>query len=119
MDKKSIEENFSFLKDRQGVLAVLIFGSSVKDRKHERSDIDICIVAPDLDPHELWLDVDRKVRKKEVYDFHIFEDLGLRMKHQIMKNHEVLWTRDRSRLQEYFYWHRKLWKDQSKARNVA
>ncbi|KXA96418.1 hypothetical protein AKJ37_05280 [candidate division MSBL1 archaeon SCGC-AAA259I09] len=119
MDKKSIEEDFSFLKQRRGVLAVLIYGSSVTGRNHGRSDIDVCIVAPDEDQWELWMDVDRKVSGKDKYDFHIFEDLGLRMKHRVMENHEVLWSRDEPRLQEYFYKYRELWKDQAKARKVA
>ncbi|HDI13153.1 MAG TPA: nucleotidyltransferase domain-containing protein [Hadesarchaea archaeon] len=32
------------------ILGVLIFGSRVRDRAHERSDVDICVVAPGAKP---------------------------------------------------------------------
>ncbi|KXB01405.1 hypothetical protein AKJ44_02590 [candidate division MSBL1 archaeon SCGC-AAA261F17] len=119
MDRQTIEKDFSFLKERKGVLAVLLFGSRVTKREHERSDVDICIVAPEEDPWSLWLDVDRRVRSKGRYDFHIFEDFGLKMKHQVLENHEIIWCRDEPKLHEYFYTYRKLWDDQAKARGVA
>lgn len=119
MDRGTIENDFSFLKEKEGVLAVLLFGSRVTRREHGRSDVDICIVAPKEDSWSLWLDVDRRVRSKGRYDFHIFEDLGLRLKHQVMENYEIIWCRDEFKLQEYFYTYRKLWNDQAKARRIA
>lgn len=119
MDRKAVEKDFSFLREKEGVLAVLLFGSHVTGRDHEKSDLDICIVAPGEDPWDLWLEVDKEVRSKEKYDFHVFEDLGLKMKHQVMENYEIIWCRDKYKLQEYFYNYRKLWKDQAKARGVA
>lgn len=120
MDKGEVEGDFAFLKDKEGVLAILLFGSRVKGRVHGRSDVDVCVVAPGEDAWDLWLEIDRKVRPKgKDYDVHIFEDLGLRLKHSVIRNHEVVWCRDVRRLEEYFYLYEKLWRDQAKARGVA
>lgn len=120
MDKEEIEKDFSFLKERENVLAVLLFGSQLRGREHERSDIDICVVAPDADPLKLWLEIDREIRPLgKNYDFHVFEDFSLKLKHEVMENYEIIWCKDKSKLQEYFYRFRKIWEDQAKARGVA
>lgn len=120
MDIDGVMDDFEFLKKDDRVLAVLVFGSHVKEEAHEGSDVDVCIVAPESDPlevlGEVWENVDTEGKN---YDVHTFEELSLKMKHQVMENHETVWSRDRYRLQEYFYRFRKLWKDQAIARGVA
>lgn len=119
MDKKDIEKDFSFLKEREGVLAVLLFGSQAGGKIHERSDIDICVVAPEENSLKLWLEIDRKLKaKEEGYDFHIFKDLSIKMKHEIIQTHQIIFCKNRAKLEEYFYFYRKLWKDQAIAREV-
>ncbi|KXB07273.1 hypothetical protein AKJ52_00635, partial [candidate division MSBL1 archaeon SCGC-AAA382C18] len=48
-----------------------------------------------------------------------FEELTLKMKHSVIENHQLVWTRNRGNLEEYFYKYRKLWQDQAKARGIA
>jgi len=108
---EEIERDFAFLKDR--VLAILIFGSKAKGEEHEKSDYDICIVK--ADSHEIIREVFRRIdviNKK--YDVHLFEELPLYMKIEVIKNHRVIFSRDIYGLYEYFYFYRKLWKDQER-----
>jgi len=120
MDREQVEADFNQLRDDDRVEAVLLFGSHVTGRAHERSDIDICIVAPDTEPIEIMRTVWRNPDlSRDRYDVHTFEEFGLKMKHQVMENHEIIWCRDTYKLQEYFYHYRKLWNDTAKARGVA
>ena len=111
VEKSSVAKDFSFLKDR--VLAVLIFGSSVKE---EGRDIDVCIVAKS-DPKKILKDVFSNVDPSK-YDVWVFEELPLYMKMEVIENHEIVYCKDELELYEYFYFFRKLWKDQ-KRRNVV
>ncbi len=114
-----IQADFSFLQDHD-VLAVLVFGSQVTGDTHACSDIDICIVAPDEDPvtvmRAVWRNIDTDGKG---YDVHTFEEFGLKMKHQVMQQHETVWCRDTAQLEEYFYHVRKRWNDQAIARGIA
>ena len=98
MDKQKILKDFEFAL-KKNILALLLFGSHVKGEETERSDVDICIVAPNCDRDELWHEILRRVNTAK-YDVKIFEELPLYLKVEIMD------------LYEYFYFVRKLWKDQ-------
>jgi len=108
MDKRDIErirKDLEFLSDR--ILAVVIYGSRVTGENTERSDIDVCIVAPNTDSSEIFketLSVD--------YDVKIFELMPLFLKMEVIKNHEIVYARDVLEFYEYLYFFRKLWKDQ-------
>ncbi|QGA80345.1 nucleotidyltransferase domain-containing protein [Candidatus Nanohalobium constans] len=115
MDRGEIKEDFDFLKENEDVLAVLIFGSKVKNQDHSQSDTDICIVAPDTDPWSILSKIYPKINiEKKNYDIKVFEELTLRLKNSIMQNHEVIWTRDNTELQDYLFRYKKLWNDQAK-----
>lgn len=109
---EKLKQDFKFLQKEKGVLAILLYGSQIK-KPTPRSDIDICIVAPKANKSNLLMKVYRQVNvvgKK--YDVRIFENLGLRMKIEIIRNHEIIWARDPYELSEYFYFYRKLWNNQ-------
>lgn len=94
-----------------GVLAVLQFGSSIKNNTLAR-DIDICIVAPEAKNKALiLLEAFSKIYKPG-YDIWLFEELPLYMKAEIIKNHKILWCRDIHNLYDYFAKIMKIWKDQ-------
>ena len=106
-----LRKDFSFLKS-EGVLAVLLFGSSATGDKSAR-DADICIVAPKMNPSKILsvvfshVDV---VGKK--YDVYCFEELPLYMKWEVIHNNKVIWAKSELDLGEYFYYYRKLYADQ-------
>lgn len=111
---KKIKKDFEFLKKEKGLLGVLLFGSRAEKKPHKKSDFDICIVAPNQEPSVVLGKVFRKldtVGKK--YDVHVFEELPLYLQMEIIKNHRIMFTKDKYELYEYFYFYRKLWKDQA------
>ncbi len=110
--KGDVKRDFDFLKDR--VLAVLIFGSSVRG---EGRDVDVCIVAG-RDPEDLLKEVFANVDANK-YDIWIFEELPLYMKIEVIENHEIVFCKDEAELYEYFYHFRKLWKDQKRRNSVS
>jgi len=133
MEKKAIEADFSWAREDDRILAVLLFGSVAQGEDHGRSDIDITVVVPgasyfyydcegvsdeDADLSDVLMKVFREVNVvSKDYDVHIFEELPLHIQMDIIENHEVIFTKDRYGMSEYFYRYRKLWEDQ-KHRNT-
>jgi len=48
-----IYNDFSYVIEKKDILGILLFGSYSKSKNTNRSDIDICIVAPKEDLHKL------------------------------------------------------------------
>ena len=114
MDNEKIREIKKRVKkifDLQEVHSILVFGSLAKGEISERSDIDICVIAPNAKNKERLANKIAGMLPKN-YDVCLFELLPLYMKIEIIKNHIILYTKDKLELYEYFYHYRKLWKDQ-------
>lgn len=118
---KAIEQDFQFLRGREEVVAILIFGSTTKGGRTRRSDVDICIVAPLAKDRERLLgEIYEKVDVVgKNYDVWIFEELPLYMKTRIIEKHEPVYVRDALGLHEYFYHFRKLWRDQRHRQRIS
>ena len=130
---EELEDYFSWVSDDDRILAVLLFGSVVRDEEHLKSDVDVCVVVPGashfyydcegvsdekVDASDVLMKVFRKVdTASEDIDVHIFEDLPLHVQMDIIEDHEVVYTSDKLGMYEYFYNYRKLWDDQ-KHRNA-
>lgn len=97
------------------VEAVLLFGSHARGDATQRSDVDICVVAPTANTTDakasLVLTVWSKVNAA-AYDIWLFEELPLYMQIEVIENHHILHCRDVPSLYEYFYWFRKRWSQQ-------
>lgn len=117
----SIKKDFSFLFDREDVLATLLYGSVIKREETPRSDIDICIVAPECkDRRSLLKEIFRKLDVfLKRYDVKIFEELPLYIQIQIIQNNEIIYAKDIYELYEYFYNIRKLWEVQAERQKVT
>ncbi|RZN37492.1 MAG: nucleotidyltransferase domain-containing protein [Methanosarcinales archaeon] len=87
-------------------LGILLYGSRVQGCWSERSDIDICIVAPDNDY------VLRRINKKlgGKYDVKVFEKMPLYIRINAIRNHRIIYG-DAARIGSYFYRFRRLWAD--------
>ena len=107
--KKDLEE----IKDE--AFAILIYGSYSTGDANVRSDIDACIVLKNNDEEikNLYRKILRISGKNEKYDIRIFEQMPLFMKIQVIKDGKIIYAKDKARLEEYFYFFRKLWQDQS------
>ena len=119
--KESLKKDFSFLFDKKEVLSVLLYGSHAEHTETPRSDIDICIVAPDCDDRkgllgEVYRNLDVYSKK---YDVRLFEELPLYIQIQVIQKHEIIHARDIYDLYEYFYQFRKLWDDQAARQQVT
>lgn len=113
-----LKRDFSFLKPeikKKSIIGVLIYGSYAKNKQHIKSDIDICIVSPKCKTVEqqvamlryLWRNVNANR-----YDVRLFEEFPLKIKASVIENYKIIYA-NFSELQEYFYFYRKLWQDQS------
>jgi predicted nucleotidyltransferase len=108
MDKRDVERirrDFEFLSN--SVLAIVLYGSRAEKAETERSDIDICIVAPNTDASKIF-----KETLHLDYDIKIFESMPLFLKMKVIENHEIIYTKNLLDFYEYLYFFRKLWKDQ-------
>jgi predicted nucleotidyltransferase len=114
---EKIKRDFAFLIERRDILAILLYGSQASGDSTPRSDVDICIVAPEADRGSLFRTILRNFR--EPYDVKIFESLPLYLKIQVIKNHIIVYTKNILDLYEYFYTYRKLWKDQEKRNTLT
>ena len=120
MDQQEIKKDFEPVEDQDEVLAVLMYGSQVTGDTHERSDIDICIVAPKAESYDVMSKVWNNVNtEKKNYDVHTFEELPLYIQKSVIEDHEIILTKDYGQLQEYLYRYRQIWKDQAKAKGIA
>ena len=105
-----IRQHLTFLESK--VLGILLFGSYVQGQQSVRSDIDLCIVAPQIKNHsKVFLKVLEELADPRV-DVHFFELLPLYLKMSVVENHIVLLSQNVCILYEYFYQFRKIWKDQ-------
>ena len=115
MDKCDIERmkrDFEALSEK--VLAVVVYGSRAKNEETERSDIDVCVVAPNADSFKIF----RETLNLD-YDIRVFELMPLYLKREVIENHEIVFTRDILDFYEYLYFFRKLWKDQEHRQKIT
>ena len=116
MDRKlflDLKERFKPLASDNAIWAILLFGSTVSEEDSPRSDIDICVVAPEAQDKEKLL---RKIWRtvEGNFDLWLFEELPLYLQMVVITEHIVLYSsQDIPALHEYFYFYRKLWKDQA------
>ena len=101
-------------------LGILLFGSYATDQQTNRSDIDICIVAPNMDNHELFLYIMSKIDvKSKKYDVRMFLELPIHIKIHIIEKGILIYSPNQLDLYEYFYFFRKIWADQKKRQELT
>jgi hypothetical protein len=108
-----LKEDFQFVKKNPAILGVILYGSHLTDDDTIRSDIDVCIVAPDYKLYEIYRFVMRNLKKHiDDYDIRFFEELPIHIMGEIIENGKVIITADEPALYEYFFPFRKEWEDQ-------
>lgn len=107
--KRRIKEDFDFLSSK--ALAVLLYGSLARGEENGRSDIDVCIVAPKVRDKIRFLRETMAIIGGK-YDIRIFELMPIYLKIGVIENHEIIYG-DACELNEYFYFFRKIWRDQA------
>ena len=99
--EKSLERVLHQTKQDAEILAVILFGSCARGENTPASDIDVCLVLGDRPYTPLYLS-----RKKLQYlkiggiDIHVYQQLPLYIRHRVLKEGKVLFTRDEEALYE-------------------
>lgn len=104
---------FSFTLDNPAILGVLLYGSHAAGDATPRSDVDICIVAPDLPPYEAWKHVVRNMggEAQDRFDIRVFGELPLQIQGKILEEGVVIVSPDVPALYERLFSVRKEWED--------
>jgi hypothetical protein len=117
---ENIKTHFSEIIQEKQIFGILLFGSVIYDKQTNRSDIDICIVAPKEEAEVLLSFIWEKVNvKAHNYDVRIFSNLPLYIKIQIIKDGLLIYSTNKFDLYEYFYFYRKIWQDQKHRQELS
>ncbi|MHA1677804.1 MAG: nucleotidyltransferase domain-containing protein [Promethearchaeota archaeon] len=117
---KQIKNDFMNVLKNRKILGIMLFGSQVSEMQTNRSDIDVCVVAPEEDPHELFsLILERIDISSKRYDIKFFENLPLYIKIRVIERGVVVYSPNELDLYEYFYRFRKLWVDQKHRQELS
>lgn len=117
---KEIYNDFLYIIEKRKIIGILLYGSLAKDQETIKSDVDICIVAPDEDTFELLSFIVGNINVvKKNYDVRIFSELPLHIKIGIIENGILIYSPDKYDLYEYFYFYRKLWADQKHRQHMS
>lgn len=108
-----IENNFAEIIKQKKILGILLFGSYLNNMETNRSDLDICVVAPKEDAGSLLSFILKNINVNvKKYDIRLFKELPLYIKIQIIENGILIYSPDKLDLYEFFYIYRKFWNDQ-------
>lgn len=108
-----IKRDFQEILKEKKILGIMLFGSRANDMETNRSDIDICLVAPEEDPIELYHLIAEKIDiSSNQYDIKFFRKIPLYLKARVIEHGIVVISHDELELYEYFYKYRKQWNDE-------
>jgi predicted nucleotidyltransferase len=117
---KQIKDDFVNVLDKEKVLGILLFGSYANETQTNRSDVDICVVAPEEDSFDLYFLFLEKINVvSKHYDIKFFTELPLYLKIQVIENGILVHSPNELDLYEYFYRFRKLWADQKHRQELS
>ena len=115
-----IHDDFSYVIEKKDILGILVYGSYSKNNNTNRSDIDICIVAPNEDLHQLISFVLQNINvDANKYDIRLFNELPLYIKIHIIEDGILVYSHNELDLYEFFYIYRKLWEDQKHRQDMS
>ena len=115
-----IYNDFSHVIKKKDILGILLYGSYSKRQNVNRSDIDICIVAPNEDLHQLLSFVLQNINvSAKKYDVRIFNELPLYIKIHIIEDGLLIYSSNKLDLYEFFFIYRKLWDDQKHRQKIS
>ncbi len=109
--QNQIKKDFDFIATNPKILGVILYGSILYAKDHQRSDIDICIVTkyPKLIEAYNYLMENLKTIRK--YDIRFFKELPLVVQGEIMENGSVILSNGIYELYEYLFPYRKKFED--------
>ena len=115
-----IYNDFSYVIKKKDILGILLYGSYSKSKNTNRSDIDICVVAPNEDVHQLLSFLLQNINvNANKYDIRIFNELPLYIKIHIIEDGLLIYSSNKLDLYEFFFIYRKLWDDQKHRQEIS
>ena len=115
-----IYNDFQEIFNKKDILGVLLYGSVVTDTNTNKSDIDVCVVAPNENRHQLLSFILQNINVNlKKYDIRFFSELPLYIKIQVIEKGILIYSPDNLELYEYFYFYRKLWADQKHRQEIS
>ena len=106
MDKKKaaeLDRLLAMVKQDEEVLAVIIFGSAVRQEKTPLSDVDICLVMTSQPKSFKLTSLSHKrleYMKGDSLDVRIFQQLPLYIRVRVLREGRILFVRDENQLYE-------------------
>ena len=99
------------------ILGIVIFGSLVKSQDHHQSDIDVCVIAPEGDPFEIF----HKILKynQTPYDIKLFHNLPVHVGIEVINHHLLIYERKEFEVSEFFYFKRRMYEDEMKRQELS
>ncbi|MFO7796319.1 MAG: nucleotidyltransferase family protein [Promethearchaeati archaeon] len=115
-----LRQDFLPIIKNKPILGVLLFGSYAKGTQTNRSDIDICVVAPNEDPVKLISFILQHINATlKKYDIRLFQEFPLYIKIRVIQNGIIIYSPNKYDLYEFFYFYRKLWNDQKHRQTLS
>ncbi|MHA1191771.1 MAG: nucleotidyltransferase domain-containing protein [Promethearchaeota archaeon] len=115
-----IVDDFSEIIKNKNILGIILYGSYIEERNTNRSDIDICVIAPNEDMGELFSYLLQNINvNAKKYDVRLFNELPLYIKIQVIQKGVLIYSSNKLDLYEYFYIYRKLWNDQKHRQEIS
>ena len=117
---EQIYNDFTYVIEKKDILGILLFGSYSKSQNTNRSDIDICIVAPNEEPYQLISFILQNINvDSNKYDIRLFNELPLYIKIHIIEDGIIIYSSNKLNLYEFFFIYRKLWDDQKHRQEIS
>jgi len=91
-EKELIEQTINDLKKREGVRAVMLFGSYVRGEQKPISDIDICVLTKKNISNKTKAEIGSYASRK--IDISLFWDLPPAVKYAVLKEGRTLFSKD-------------------------
>ena len=115
-----IYKDFSKVVATKDILGILLFGSFTKNKNTSKSDIDICIVAPNEEKLQLLSLVLQNINvNAKKYDVRLFYELPLYIKINVIEEGVLIYSPNKLDLYEFFIIYRKLWNDQKHRQEIS
>ncbi|MHA1911326.1 MAG: nucleotidyltransferase domain-containing protein [Candidatus Kariarchaeaceae archaeon] len=114
---KQIENDLKQLMEEPEIMGIVLFGSVVKEQDHQQSDIDICVVAPEAKPFEIFHKLLRFNQKP--YDIKLFHNLPVHVGIEVLNHHVIIYERKEFEVSEFFYFKRRMYEDEMKRQELS
>ena len=115
-----IFNDFEKVIGNKDIFGILLFGSFTRDKNTNKSDIDICVVAPNEEKHKLFSFILQNINvNAKKYDIRLFYELPLYIKINVIEEGILIYSPNKLDLYEFFFIYRKLWDDQKHRQEIS